>query len=236
MPARSNDFQRLIYLVKHNLAPGATVTESKILLDLVSGDEVEVDVYIEGKVGDDSVNVYVECRDRSRRADSNWVHEMKAKHERLPTSALILASSRGFSKRAVELARSYGIQTAAVEDVESNDYPTMLQKSMALWAKSVSFRAERITFVMELPKDADASEPERVRGVPTQEIWDEQGTLCMQASELVNFLITAPTARDFLLNEGRPEHVWFNIEWVTENAPRCFFGEWIRASCGGYAA
>ena len=33
MPKRSNDFQRLVYLVRVNLAGGATVTESKMMRD-----------------------------------------------------------------------------------------------------------------------------------------------------------------------------------------------------------
>jgi hypothetical protein len=37
MPKRSNEFQRLIYLVHVNLAAGATVTESKMLRDRITG-------------------------------------------------------------------------------------------------------------------------------------------------------------------------------------------------------
>lgn len=33
MPKRSNDFQRLIYLIRVNLAEGAKVTESKMMRD-----------------------------------------------------------------------------------------------------------------------------------------------------------------------------------------------------------
>jgi hypothetical protein len=50
--------------MKHNLAGEAIVTESKMLTDLVAGDQVEVDVCIEGQIGDDRVNICVECRDR----------------------------------------------------------------------------------------------------------------------------------------------------------------------------
>jgi hypothetical protein len=101
VPARTNDFQKLIYLMRHNLAEGAVVSESKMLTDLVSNDLVEVDVCIEGMMAGDLIRISVECRDRSRPADKNWVHEMKAKHERLPTNHLVLASSKGFSKKAV---------------------------------------------------------------------------------------------------------------------------------------
>ena len=90
MPKRSNEFQRLIYLVRVNLAAGATVHVSKMLRDRITGHEREVDVCVEGIVGGTPVNVCIECSDRSRRADVTWVDEMKSKHERLPTHALIL--------------------------------------------------------------------------------------------------------------------------------------------------
>jgi len=147
MPARTNEFQKLIYLVKHNLANGATVTESRMLIDLIAGDEVEVDVCVEGSIGDDPVKICIECRDRSRKADKNWVHEMKAKHDRLPTNVLVLASSKGFTKKALELARSYGIQTVTLEEVQNDSFP------------------------------------------------------------------------EILLREGRPDHVWFRIEWSSARAP-----------------
>src|SRR5258708_339900 len=69
MPKRSNEFQRLVYLVRVNLAAGATVTESKMLRDRSTGLEREVDVCVEGNVGGTTVNVCLECRDHARPAD-----------------------------------------------------------------------------------------------------------------------------------------------------------------------
>ena len=97
MPKRTNDFQRLVYLVRVNLADGATVTESKMLTDRVTNRKREVDVCIEGHVGQHPVIVSVECRAHKRIADVTWVDTMKAKHARLPTNALILASRSGFT-------------------------------------------------------------------------------------------------------------------------------------------
>ncbi len=57
MPKRTNDFQRLVYLVQVNLADGATVTESKMLTDRVTKRTLEVDVCIEGHVGQHPVIV-----------------------------------------------------------------------------------------------------------------------------------------------------------------------------------
>ena len=73
MPKRSNDFQRLVYLVRLNLAAGAHVTESKMMRDRLTRRFREVDVVIKGKVGSQPVVVCVECRDHKRVADVTWV-------------------------------------------------------------------------------------------------------------------------------------------------------------------
>ncbi len=116
MPKRSNEFQKLVYLVRLNLASGATVTESKMLPDLVTNRKREVDVCEEGYVGGHSVKVCIECRDHKRPADVGRVDAMKAKHERLPTRALILVSRSGFTSEAQEVARRYGIEALALEE------------------------------------------------------------------------------------------------------------------------
>jgi hypothetical protein len=65
----------------------------------------EVDVCVEGIVGGTPLNVCLECRDHARPADVTWVEAMKAKHDRLPTHALILASRSGFTNQAQVVAR-----------------------------------------------------------------------------------------------------------------------------------
>ena len=84
MPKRTNDFQRLVYLVRVNLANGATVTESKMLRDRVTKRMREVDVCISGHVGTHPVLVCVECRDHQRVADVTWVDMMKPSMIGLP--------------------------------------------------------------------------------------------------------------------------------------------------------
>ena len=98
MPKRTNEFQKLVFLVKKHAADGATVTESKFLCDNITETKREVDICIESSLAGHSVTVSIECRDHNRKADVKWVEEMKAKHERLSTNALILVSRSGFSK------------------------------------------------------------------------------------------------------------------------------------------
>ena len=144
MPKRSNEFQRLVYLVRVNLAEGAPVTESKMLPDRQTGSEREVDVCIEGTVGGFPVKVCVECIDHARKADVTWVDTMKAKHERLPTNALILASRRGFTAEARKVAVQYGIEAISLQEVEQVAFPSLLGTGSSLWTKTVTITAQKV--------------------------------------------------------------------------------------------
>ena len=48
LPQRTNEFQQLVHFIEERLAgSGATVTESKLLADSVTGEQREVDIVIE---------------------------------------------------------------------------------------------------------------------------------------------------------------------------------------------
>lgn len=211
MPARSNEFQKLVYLVRHNLADGAIVTESKMLKDLVSGEDVEVDVFIEGRMAGQPMNISIECRDRSRRADRNWIHEMKAKHDRLPTHALILASAKGFTKSALELARSYGIETVWLDHVEDARFPGVLRQAMELWLRTISLTAERVVCTVEA---TDGFAAERVRVSADQNIVGFDHEYFCSAAELVRITLNAPGIGRRFLDQGTLDSKWFEIQYV----------------------
>jgi hypothetical protein len=209
MPKRTNDFQKLVYLVRVNLAQGATVTESKMLTDRVTKRPREVDVCIEGHVGGHPVVVSVECRDHKRIADVLWVDAMKAKHERLRTNALILASRSGFTPEARDTAAGYGIQTFSLSDVEEVDFPVLLKSGSTLWTKSITVTAENV-LVKVPPTDTLAGETVRV--MPTNLVYSSAGTEICQIGALVEMLLKSPRARESL-SEGKEEHVWFELTW-----------------------
>ncbi|MBI3241243.1 MAG: hypothetical protein HYZ49_03010 [Chloroflexi bacterium] len=210
MPKRTNDFQRLVYLVRVNLADGAIVTESKMLEDRATGTMREVDVCIEGSVGGQGVIVSVECRDHQRVADVTWVEQLKVKHDRLPTNALILTSRAGFTPEAREVARLYGIQTFSLDDIESADFKSLFGFDSSLWAKSVTVSANKVT-VSVLPMETFAEETVSV--MPTNLIYTIEGQEVCQIGELVQKLLSSPRVGDYLLEKGQNDHVWFELDW-----------------------
>jgi hypothetical protein len=211
MPKRTNDFfQKLVYLVRVNLAAGATVTESKMLTDRITKRKREVDVCVEGHVGGHPVIVSVECRDHKRIADISWVDTIKAKHERLPTNALILASRSGFTPEARDVAAGYGIQTFSLSDVDEVDFPTLLGSTSSFWTKSVTVTTEKV-LVRVLPTSTLAGEAVPV--MPNNLVYSSDGTELCQIGALVEMLLKSPRARDYLISEGKEDHVWFEMAW-----------------------
>lgn len=210
MPKRSNDFQRLVYLVRVNLADGANATESKMMRDRLTKRFREVDVVIEGLVGQQSVVVAIECRDHKRVADVTWVDMMKTKHDRLDTHALLLASRMGFTPEAKDVASKYGIELFSMEDIEAADIPAMLGPSGSLWLKSVSVTAQKVTArvaqVNDLAVETVATSPDNLLYL------HDEAELC-QVRELIDGLLNSPRARDYLLVEAKEEHAWFEFAW-----------------------
>jgi hypothetical protein len=117
VPKRTNAFQTVVFMIQSHIAGQAKVTESAELTDLVTGEPREVDVCIETQVAGHRIIVSIECRAHARKQDVGWVEEMHTKHSRLPTSRLILVSSSGFSRYALQVARTYNIETIVPEEL-----------------------------------------------------------------------------------------------------------------------
>jgi hypothetical protein len=127
MPARSNEFQRLIYLIHSQLHSNALVTESKMLEDSLGGPEQEVDVVIEEKSGPYSVRIVVECIDRRRRADIGWVQQMWGKH-RARADKVVLVSKSGFTKNALREAGVRRITALTLSEENSIDSDPIIEE------------------------------------------------------------------------------------------------------------
>src|SRR2546423_3686608 len=132
MPKRSNDFQKLIYLIHHQLAGNAIVTESKFLHDKAANIDREVDIVIETQVGDYPLLIGIECQGRGRVADVAWVEQMKSKHESLPTNKLILVSQSGFTEAAHTKAKSYGIETMTMGQAVRADWNFLVGRTTTI--------------------------------------------------------------------------------------------------------
>jgi len=170
----------------------------------------EVDVVIKGKVGSQPVVVCVECRDNKRVADVTWIDAMKAKHDRLNTHVLLLASSKGFTKQAEDVARKYGIELFTLEKQGTADMAGMLGPSGSLWHKTYSLYPDKVSIRVsqtgELPVETVATSPDNL-------LYLEDGSELCQVKELVDQLLKSEPLRDYFVREGKEEHKRFVLVW-----------------------
>ena len=210
MPKRSNEFQKLVLLIKKHAALGATVTESKLLRDNITGAEREVDICIESVVAGHNVTISIECRDRGRKANVQWVEEMKAKHERLPTNALVLVSSSGFTKEAARVARSYGMETATLDTVDATAAEGLFGSTGSLWSKVFTLNRTKVVIGVASSHGLAA---ETVAVSPDNLVYDHSGHIIGPVKDLVEMLLHAECAVQEFGKLGDRSHKGFEIRW-----------------------
>lgn len=123
MPKRSNDFQRLVKAIYDAVASveGGTVTECAVLRE-PSGTPREVDVLLEASLYGHPLRIAVECRDRSRKSDIEWIDALVGKYRNLAVQKIIAVSRRGFSAPAQEKATQGGIETRSLDECADTDW------------------------------------------------------------------------------------------------------------------
>ncbi len=210
MPKRSNEFQRLIFLVKKHVSESAKVIESKMLKDLITGTLREVDVYIEDSIAEHDIIVSIECIDHKRKADVTWVEKMKSKHERLPTNALVLVSRSGFSSEAKRVSEVYGFDTLSIEDVNEDSIGKLFGDIEALWNKVVNLSPKQVT--VRVSQTGDLS-PENVSALPDNSVYLSDGTIISTLKEILTKWLKSEEVMKELIRQGDGTHKSFLMEW-----------------------
>jgi hypothetical protein len=128
MPKRSNEFQSLIFHIESLLVGSDwTVTESMLVKDLEDGDDVEIDVAIQGSVGGHSFLIALECRDHSRKQGKEWVRELIGKYKSLPVDKVIAVSRGGFTASVETLARNNRITLLSPRQIDTLEWHSMFK-------------------------------------------------------------------------------------------------------------
>jgi len=123
MPKRTNDFQQLIHYIYSQIVPeGAIVTESMLLKERNSSAKREVDILIEYELAGTKLRIAIECRDRSRKDDIEWIDGLVGKYRDLDVDKVIAVSNSGFSAEAIEKASANKIDTRTLEQALNTDW------------------------------------------------------------------------------------------------------------------
>lgn len=123
MPKRSNDFQRLVKIIHEafSSADGTKVTESALLSE-PDGTPREVDILVERTVSDVPIRLAIECRDRSRKSDVEWIDGLVGKFKNLKIDKIIAVCRNGFSAAASSKAEANKIELRVLEECLENEW------------------------------------------------------------------------------------------------------------------
>jgi hypothetical protein len=155
MPQRTNTFQQVVRLVhEHLAADGASVKESHMLVDEITGEDREVDVTLVTEVAGHEIVLSIEATTRKRPADAKWVEGEIAKHESLATNKLVLVSGSGFTKGArVKVDAQNGKVVALTpEEIETDPERVIVSRLGIVVAKTVKiWHPEELVILIRLP-------------------------------------------------------------------------------------
>ncbi len=217
MPKRSNTFQRLALHVHKQLGEGWKIQESHMFVDLVTGDQREVDIVAQTVWGTYPIFLSIECRDHARPADVLWIEGVAKKHEHLPTSKLVLWSRSGFTKGAALKARALKIETVSQADALGADWARLARELIGGQVRHVI-----PSYTAFIDVYASEGEPRRLEQVDSASWYKGDGTKAGTVQALVEFIANNQQTRTVVLDHTSPGPGNFYVElqppepWFTD--------------------
>ncbi|PPT30109.1 restriction endonuclease [Xanthomonas arboricola] len=133
MPARTNDFQKLVKVINRRLAgTGVTITESAMLYDPISETNREIDILIEANVVHQPIKIGIECTAVAHALDVRAIESFKEKHRNVGINKTIVVSRRGFTSTAKIYAEKNHIKLLTFGDAKSENWPKTFNRLKGL--------------------------------------------------------------------------------------------------------
>jgi hypothetical protein len=202
MPKRTNPFQQLVHLIEHQLAAHeATVTESKEFTDQVTGEQREVDIVVERKVGAHSIAIGIECVDHSRPMDAPWIEKIYGKHRDLGgIHKTIVVSKSGFYKPALKKAKQRKIEAITLSEAKATDWVTHTRRLTKLKSLEVVSHGVRavgdIRILVKPPGPPPYPPPPKLGKAGDHLVYDPSGKPIETVGNQVNRALNDPAFRD----------------------------------------
>jgi hypothetical protein len=175
------------------------ITKNKKVKDR-HGDRREFDVFIEGSLNDEAINIAVECKDHSRKVSVSHIEAYITKCDRVPNiHKKIFVSRKGYTSGAIKAAADRDVVLYTLQNLDSADIFDWLGMTMIRPAFVMPIiTAKRVTTSSELQGEIDFSETVRGGGFPTEIAFAEVVKLVGQAA----LLSTGGFTGKFFLFEG----------------------------------
>lgn len=116
------DYEKMITNIYKELAPSANVTHNDKVMGKDSEIERQIDVTIRDTIEGENILIAVQAKDYQTPVDINTVGEFASVLRDIRASKGILVCNAGFTRGAMNLARSWGIDLCSAYDVESRNW------------------------------------------------------------------------------------------------------------------
>jgi hypothetical protein len=210
MPARSDPFQEMVALLTQVMREddSMTVTPSAMLTDLITGDEREVDIYVETVVAGHPVNVGIECRAHKRPQGSTWVETIRGSHADLPVHVTVLVSKSGFYKPALVKASHYGIETITPGEITPGFVGAVVNNLDKVVTKRAHFQVKTVLLQVRM----GGGDLKWVEAFPDSPIYAHDGTELDNVGFIVRGIVDGNPAQRAHLQSATENDKFMNIQ------------------------
>jgi hypothetical protein len=221
-------FQDLVELLERHLAPAGTrVFGSRLLKDLVTGEEREVDIVIETTVGPHPVRVGVEVIDHGRKASSPWIESIAKKHEHLEIDKTIVVSRSGFHRPALAKAAACKIDAFTFAEATALDWKARIDA-----IPRVMIDAFLMPYVTGCRVDFSEAQStrwfeNREKELPAMELFSASNEPCGTLLSFIQRIVAAPS-----VVEALQQHAFVNTGTALEAEVPLNHGSYLRAADG----
>lgn len=133
---------------------------------------------------------------------------MKAKNERLPTNALVLISTSTFTKEALAVSRTYGIETTTLAALNDSVADRLFGDTSSLWSKH--FTATPTKLIMRV-SPSESLKAENVAVFPDSLVHNSEGHILGTAKDFVECILRTERSVRYFSEKGESDHKWFEI-------------------------
>lgn len=147
------DWKKLEHLaaeIQQSLSPAGTVLHNVKVPGRSSGTDRQIDVLIRDQIGQFPIQIAIECKDHVTAADVNVIGEFHSllQDTRIPKGVLVCPA--GFTKPALQLAASYGIETYRPVDTNPHKWRCAVSLPTICDYRSVQITLH-LSFALPLP-------------------------------------------------------------------------------------
>lgn len=147
------DWKKLEHLaaeIQAQLSPRSTISHNVKIPGKSSGTDRQVDVLIEDRIGQFPIRIAIECKDHATPVDVNVVGEFHSVLQDTRISKGVLVCPGGFTKSALQLAGSYGIETYRPVDTDPHKWRCAVSLPTICDFRSAHIRLH-LSFSLPLP-------------------------------------------------------------------------------------